>query len=250
MSRPKKRRTVCDLPRFSRFAPLDIPRGAEGAIIMTVDEYEVLRLIDGERLTQQETSEKMQVSRTTVQAIHDQASRKMAECLVNGRELIIEGGDYQTCTGSRRCRWKTSCPRNAKDRRMDGLSGTTSGGKEETMIIVVPTNKDGKTVDGMLARAAQFAVVENGTVRYVSNDAAHSQGGAGVKAAQQLIDLGANVVITRLCGVNAAEVLAAANVKLYQVKGDFLEENLAAYQEGTLERLSDVVPGFHGGSGK
>ena len=118
------------------------------------------------------------------------------------------------------------------------------------MIIVVPTNKDGKTVDGMLARAAQFAVVENGTVRYVSNDAAHSQGGAGVKAAQQLIDLGANVVITRLCGVNAAEVLAAANVKLYQVKGDFLEENLAAYQEGTLERLSDVVPGFHGGSGK
>jgi len=247
MPRPKKRRTVCDLPRFSRFAPLDIPRGAEGAIIMTVDEYEVLRLIDGERFTQQETSEKMQVSRTTVQAIHDQASRKMAECLVNGRELIIEGGDYQTCTGSRRCRWKTSCPRNARDRRIDGLTETTIEGKEEAMAIVVPVNKDGKTVDGMLARAAQFAVVENGTVRYVSNDAAHSQGGAGVKAAQQLIDLGADVVITRQCGVNAAELFAAANVELYRVESDSLEETLTDYREGKLERLTDAVPGFHGG---
>ncbi len=246
MSRPKKKRTVCGLPRFLRFAPLDVPRGAEGAVIVTIDEYEAFRLIDGEGFTQQEASEKMQVSRTTVQAIHDRASHKIAECLVNGRELIIEGGDYQICTSDRRCRHSASCPRKEQDRQREEFATAVSGREGEAMAIAVPVKRDGQTVDEMLARAAQFAIVEEKAVRYVDNEAANSQGGAGVKAAQQLIDLGVDAVITRQCGVNAAELFAAASVELYRVEGDSLEENLMAYREGTLERLTDAIPGFHG----
>lgn len=98
MPRPVKLRQVCALPVHDRFAPVG-QEGADAVVQMTVDEYEVIRLIDWEQMTQQECSERMQVARTTVQAIYDTARRKLADCLVNGRALQIVGGCYQVCSG-------------------------------------------------------------------------------------------------------------------------------------------------------
>ncbi len=80
---------------------------------MKVDEYETIRLIDLEGMTQQECCERMQVARTTVQAIYNEARKKLADCLVNGRLLHIEGGNYQVCDGTHKgcnrgqgCLWR------------------------------------------------------------------------------------------------------------------------------------------------
>jgi hypothetical protein len=67
---------------------------------MTVDEYETIRLIDLDGFTQEECANQMNISRTTVQGIYDEARRKLAESLVNGKVLWIEGGEYQLCDGN------------------------------------------------------------------------------------------------------------------------------------------------------
>lgn len=112
MSRPRKWRKVCCLPDSSRFGPLDSPADAGNAVNMTVDEYETIRLIDLEGFTQEACANQMNISRTTVQGIYDEARKKLAESLVNGRVLWIEGGEYQVCDGSGNGCGEGGCRRN------------------------------------------------------------------------------------------------------------------------------------------
>lgn len=97
MPRPRKWRKVCCLPDSSRFGPLDLPTIAENTVNMTVDEYESIRLIDLEGLTQEACANQMNVSRTTVQGIYLEARKKIAMSLVDGKILLIKGGEYQLC---------------------------------------------------------------------------------------------------------------------------------------------------------
>lgn len=99
MSRPKKWRKVCCLPENNRFGPLDSQNNQESFITMSVDEYETIRLIDLKNFTQEECSNHMNIARTTVQGIYNDARKKIAESIVNGKVLKIEGGDYKLCEG-------------------------------------------------------------------------------------------------------------------------------------------------------
>lgn len=111
MPRPRKRRNVCCLPENNLFGPLNAQKPAGGMIIMTVDEYETIRLIDLEAMTQEECAERMNVARTTVQRIYNDARRKVAESLVDGNILKIEGGDIKLCDGSVQLRGCGRCRR-------------------------------------------------------------------------------------------------------------------------------------------
>ncbi|MBQ4037347.1 MAG: DUF134 domain-containing protein [Clostridia bacterium] len=82
MSRPRKCRNVCHFPRILAFAPV----GAEEAapeVVLTVDEYETIRLIDREGFSQEACGEYMNIARTTVQQIYTAARRKLAQALIN-----------------------------------------------------------------------------------------------------------------------------------------------------------------------
>lgn len=99
MPRPRKWRKVCCLPSSNRFGPLNVPIDQKYFVTMTVDEYETIRLIDLQGFTQEQCAEQMHIARTTVQRIYNDARTKLAESLVNGKVLRIEGGDYQLCDG-------------------------------------------------------------------------------------------------------------------------------------------------------
>ncbi len=104
MARPIKWRKVCRLPESNKFGPLGSTLDNKDCINMKVDEYETIRLIDLEGLTQEECADQMNIARTTVQGIYMRARKKLAESLVNGKTLIIEGGKYQLCSGhGQRC---------------------------------------------------------------------------------------------------------------------------------------------------
>ncbi len=90
MPRPTRCRRIERMPLYRSFSPDDT--AAAESVRMTVDEFETLRLLDGEGLTQEACAAKMNVARTTVTAIYDSARRKVADALVHGKRLLITGG--------------------------------------------------------------------------------------------------------------------------------------------------------------
>ncbi|MBP2675092.1 MAG: hypothetical protein H6Q84_1932 [Deltaproteobacteria bacterium] len=92
MARPQCCRRVEGKPVASVFKPAGIPARELDEIAMTLDEFEAVRLADLEGLYQEMAAEKMGVSRSTFSRIVDAAHRKIAEAIVNGKALKIEGG--------------------------------------------------------------------------------------------------------------------------------------------------------------
>lgn len=108
MPRPRKCRRVCSMPGIQQFGPLD---GGENiqTLAMSVEEFEAIRLIDLEGLSQEECAKRMEIARTTAQAIYNSARVKLAECLVKGMSLSIGGGSYVLCNEESSCRACTHC---------------------------------------------------------------------------------------------------------------------------------------------
>lgn len=92
--RKKKPREIGALPKNLGFYPINDFDG-NLKVILTVDEYESIRLVDKEGVSQAECGVYMNVSRATAQRIYASARRKLADALVDGLPLQIEGGDYQ-----------------------------------------------------------------------------------------------------------------------------------------------------------
>lgn len=113
MARPVKRRKVCGLPERKKFGPLDSFHNKSEFITMTVDEYETIRLIDLEGLIQEDCAKQMNIARTTVQGIYVEARKKLAESLVNGKVIRIEGGEYRLCDGQGHKCGSTGCRRHS-----------------------------------------------------------------------------------------------------------------------------------------
>lgn len=113
MPRPCKKRRICCAPKAGVFGPGS--GSSNGQIIMALDEYETIRLIDVEGMNQEECALRLGVARTTVQAIYTKARHKIGLALTEGLELVISGGDYQICSesstcGGRKCHCACGCP--------------------------------------------------------------------------------------------------------------------------------------------
>lgn len=104
------------MPQRDIYGPLNVPVNEDHLITMTVDEYETIRLIDLEGFTQEECANQMNIARTTVQGIYNDARRKLAQSLVNGKVLRIEGGDYKLCNGFEKSCSGGRCCRHRYDR--------------------------------------------------------------------------------------------------------------------------------------
>ncbi|MEN3006025.1 NifB/NifX family molybdenum-iron cluster-binding protein [Dehalobacterium formicoaceticum] len=123
------------------------------------------------------------------------------------------------------------------------------------MKVIVPV--ESKSLDAPVCpsfgRTPLFVLfdTESGNHEFIDNSAASSQGGAGIKAAQMLVDSGAEALITYRCGENAAEVLNAANIKMFKAQDGSIAVNIAKYKDGKLSLLTEIHPGFHNhGGGK
>ena len=92
MPRPCKCRRVCGNPAADYFKPRGIPVSGLQEVRLTLDEFEAIRLADIEGLYQEDAAKKMNVSRQTFGNIIEAAHKKIADVIVNGKALKIEGG--------------------------------------------------------------------------------------------------------------------------------------------------------------
>ena len=102
MPRPPRCRRICDTPQVDTFCPSG--RADAEPILLTLDEYEAIRLVDLEQQTHEQCAAQMDISRSTVQEIYESARRKLAACLVHARPLRITGGSYRICGGQEHSR--------------------------------------------------------------------------------------------------------------------------------------------------
>lgn len=121
------------------------------------------------------------------------------------------------------------------------------------MKIAIPsTGTDIKSdVNQSFGRTPYFIVVDSDTkdFKVIDNKAADAQGGAGIKAAQTIVDSGAQAVITFRCGQNVADVLNTAGIKMIQAQSGSVEDMIAKFNKGELKELAEIHPGYHNHGG-
>jgi predicted DNA-binding protein (UPF0251 family) len=96
-------RKVSFIPPVTRFKPAGIPLAMLGEVNLLVEEAEAIRLKDLEGLEQEECARKMNVSRTTFSRILDSARQKIANALLNGKAIRIEGGNFEMAERRFKC---------------------------------------------------------------------------------------------------------------------------------------------------
>ena len=216
--RPRCRR-IGGYPDCWSFSPEDNP--AAETVVLTLDEFETIRLLDREGLTQEQCAERMGVSRPTVTAIYESARQKLARVVVDGLRLRIGGGTYQL----------GPCPENITEKG------------SHTMRIAVPYE------NGMIfqhfGHTAQFKFydVEGGEI--VASQLV-TPGGSGHGALAGFLKAAkVDALICGGIGGGAKVALAEAGIQLYggvQGLADMAAKALAA---GSLRYDPDVHCDHH-----
>ncbi len=101
--RPKKDRIIKSPPKLRGFKPVGVPANLLEKVILLLDEYEAIRLADYEKLDHEKAAEKMGISRPTFTRLIDSARKKVADAIINGKELLIEGGNIHFRNDILRC---------------------------------------------------------------------------------------------------------------------------------------------------
>jgi uncharacterized protein len=116
MARPQKCRRVEFLPNVTFYKPAGVPLRDLEEVGLAIEEAEALRLKDLEGLEQEEGAAKMNISRPTFQRILAGARKKLADALLNGKAIRIEGGNFEMSWHHFRCQkgheWETETPQN------------------------------------------------------------------------------------------------------------------------------------------
>ena len=225
MPRPRKFRQVCHFPNVLEFKPVGLDE-SKSEIIMTIDEYETIRLIDKEGFSQEQCGEQMKIARTTVQMIYTSARKKMADAIVDGCSLRIEGGDYHLCSGNDAFCEKGACYKRKYNEQYAKMKG------EQVMRIAV-TYENGQIFQHF-GHTEQFKVydVEDGKV--VASEVVGTEGSGHGALAGILNALNVDVLICGGIGQGARVALNSVNIQICPGTNGNCDELVQAYISGNL----------------
>ena len=250
MPRPKKCRRICALPDGAGFAPLR--PSADGPVILTVEEYEVIRLIDHLGCTQEEAAARMEVARTTVQAIYDGARRKLADALVGRRGLRVQGGEYRLCPQAAACRRRgCGCAFLAGNSTSDTGESFPKNRKVVDVMKIAVTYENGM-VYPHFGHTAQFKIYEAEGGKLVSGTVVPTGGSGHGALAGFLAAQGVDALICGGIGGGARTALAQAGIALYPGVSGSADAAAEALAEGKLvydPQASCADHDHHGGAG-
>jgi uncharacterized protein len=152
MVRPQKCRTVSALPDVTYFKPAGIPLRDLEEVCLSVEEAEALRLKDLEGLEQEQGAEKMNISRPTFQRVLASARQKVADALLNGKAIRIEGGNFQVIPVTPSCLDKQNITYKNKGGRFMKYAMPVSGNRlmshfgQANEFMLLDVDQDGRVV--------------------------------------------------------------------------------------------------------
>ena len=118
------------------------------------------------------------------------------------------------------------------------------------MKIAIPVDEKSieSSVCASFGRTPYFLIYDTDSSEslFIDNSAAESAGGAGIKAAQIIVDHKAHILLTPRCGENAADVLKASDIVIYKTQTVSAKDNISAYISEKLPLLNEIHSGFHG----
>lgn len=216
MPRPRKCRMVDAKPGVWLFKPQGIPARLLDEVYLPIEGYEALRLADLEGLRQDEAAAKMKVSRQTFGRILSDARRAVADALIHGLALRIEGGDYRM-----------------RNDQLEQTAGGEAGAimahpaahtpQRKSNMRKIAVSSEGPTldspVDPRFGRAAGFVIIDPETMafEYVDNGASQAMNqGAGIQTAELMTQHDVGVVLTGYVGPKAFHSLSAVGIKIGQ----------------------------------
>lgn len=241
MPRPTKCRRVCHFPDTLEFVPAQ-DAGGRQPVIMSVDEYEAIRLMDKEGLSQEQCSEFMQIARTTVQKIYENARRKLAIVLVEGRPLKIEGGEYRLCDGRETCCSVKGCFKQQ-------LCQAYERPKGENMMRIAVTYDNGQIFQHF-GHTENFKVYDVEGDQIVASEVINTAGNGHGALAGFLQALKVDTLICGGIGGGAQVALASAGIKLYGGASGDADEAVKHLIAGDLNFNPDVQCNHHGADHK
>lgn len=225
MPRPTKCRRVCHYPRMVAFRPFP-DTGKEEPVVLTLDEYETIRLIDGEGLSQEQCSASMEIARTTVQKIYESARRKLAQMLVQGRPLRIAGGEFRLCDGQGAGCGFAGCFKQQYHRQYRKPEG-------DSIMRIAVTYENGRIFQHF-GHTAQFKIYDVQDGKILSAQVVDTQGSGHGALAGVLTALNVDALICGGIGGGARMALDAAGIRLYGGVTGSADEAARALAEGRL----------------
>ena len=235
MARPPRCRRVCAEPKVARFAP---EKGKGEAVVLSIDEYEAIRLIDHEKRTHEQTARQMDISRTTVTEIYESARSKIAESIVNGRPLEICGGRYRICDGSGGGMCGKACEKAANYRE------PVVNMKGENQMRIAVTYENGNIFQHFgHTQQFKFYDVEDG--RIVAEQVVTPVGSGHGALAGYLFAYKVDALICGGIGGGAQMALAQVGIRLFGGVSGSADEAVKALIEGKLDFNPNVRCDHH-----
>jgi len=225
MPRTTKCRKIRSFPDYYSFVPEEADAEKIETVMLSLDEYETIRLLDHEGLNQEECAARMGVARTTVTAMYECARKKLVGAVVEGKRLRIAGGNIEI------------------DRERNGLNVKLKIKGEKTMRVAV--TYDNGNVFGHFGRTEQFKVydIEDGKV---VNSEILGTNGEGCGALAGILNI-ANVDALICGGIGGGAVFALqeAGIKLYAGASGNTDEVINAFIAGTLDANGEANCDHH-----
>lgn len=250
MPRPNKPRRVCQLPAHTHFFSQEYStHTTKHGLLLSIEEYETIRLLDYMGMTQQEAAEQMGTGRTTVQALYIQARRKLSRFLVEGTPLTIEGGSYQLCSrqlgdSSYQPCPRQSCSRLSGSQKTNCIRKMTVSGKERNHMKIAVTYENGQVFQHF-GHTEQFKVYDVEDGKIISSEIVDTNGQGHGALAGFLFGGGVDVLICGGIGGGARNALAEAGIQLYPGATGDADAQVESFLKGQLVYDPDTMCSHH-----
>ena len=220
MPRPLNERRLCAEIKSRKFKPAGVPCRDLDEVVLECAEAEALRLADFEGLYQEAAARRMNVSRPTFGRILESARRKVADAILNGKILRIEGGD-------------------------------ASIGKEgESLMKIAAPSRDGQ-IDEHFGHCKEYLVFSVNGKKLTQEATIPSTEGCGCKSgiAVDLAAAGVTHMIAGNMGAGALRVLGSHGITVIRGASGNAHAAVQAFVEGKLEDSGLGCSGHSGGEG-